>query len=57
MAQKAKDYEMLHCKLEKSIAEQLNSYAEKTRRSKTAVVELALQDYFRKTVNIEILKD
>lgn len=54
MAQKAKDYEMLHCKLEKSIAEQLNSYAEKTRRSKTAVVELALQDYFRKTVNMKL---
>ena len=46
MAYPSKDFEMLHCKLERSLSDQLVLLAAEQKRSKTAVVEMALQDYF-----------
>mgnify|MGYP002853758532 CR=1 FL=1 len=46
MSRPIKQQEFLHCRLDKSLAEQVNLYAAETKRTKTAVVELALSKYF-----------
>lgn len=42
-----KDYVNFNCKLDSEIAKQLDEYSVMTKLSKTSVVEIALQDYFR----------
>ena len=48
MARKPKDQEFLHCRLDKTLSQQLTSYAEETKRTRTAVVEMALTEFFQK---------
>ena len=46
MARIKKPQEFLHCRLDKSLSEQVDLYAAETKRTRTAVVELALSKYF-----------
>jgi predicted transcriptional regulator len=46
MARRPKEQEVLHCRLDKAISEKLTEYAIKTKRTRTAIVELALTRYF-----------
>ena len=46
MARAKKQQEFLHCRLDKSLSEQVDLYAAETKRTRTAVVELALGRYF-----------
>lgn len=46
MARAKKQQEFLHCRLDKSLSEQVDLYAAETKRTRTAVVELALSRYF-----------
>ena len=45
MPQKKKDFKLLNCKLEKTVAEKLDKFIEETGLSKTAAVEKALIKY------------
>lgn len=46
MARRPKEQEILHCRLDKTLSQRLTAYAERTKRTRTAVVELALTRYF-----------
>ena len=46
MARAKKEQAFLHCRLDKSLSEQVDLYAAETKRTRTAVVELALSRYF-----------
>lgn len=46
MARAKKQQEFLHCRLDKALSEQVTLYAAETKRTRTAVVELALSKYF-----------
>ena len=46
MARAKKQQEFLHCRLDKSLSEQIDLYAAETKLTRTAVVELALSRYF-----------
>lgn len=51
MPQIKKDYKALNIKLEANIYKQLEKYAESSRLTKTAIVELALEDYLKDKTN------
>lgn len=51
MPQIKKDYKALNIKLEANIYKQLEKYAESSRLTKTAIVELALEDYLKNKTN------
>lgn len=42
-----KDYKALNIKLDSKLYEKLESYCEQSKRTKTAVVELALEQYLK----------
>lgn len=46
MSRSIKSYKTLHCKLDKATADKLDEYVEKTKMSKTATVEKALELLF-----------
>ena len=46
MKKQVKEYETLHCKIDKEIAEKLHELCEKSGLTKTKAVERALQAYF-----------
>lgn len=46
MSRIKKPQKFLHCRLDKSLSEQVDLYAAETKRTRTAVVELALSKYF-----------
>lgn len=46
MARKPKEQQLLHCRLDAALATKLEDYAKKTKRTKTAVVEMALSNLF-----------
>lgn len=48
MPQHKKNYTLLNCKLEKTIADKLQCFVEETGLSKTAAVEKALKQYIEK---------
>ena len=48
MARQCKEYVPFSLKLDKSLNEKLEQVCGETRLSKTAIVELSLQDYFAK---------
>lgn len=47
MAKQNKDWKALNIKLDRTVYEQLEEYCKESRRTKTAVVELALEEYFK----------
>lgn len=46
MGRPSKDFKFLNCKIERSIAEELDKFIEETGLSKTVTVERALKMYF-----------
>ena len=48
MSRPKKDYCMVSVKLDADINKNLVKYCEETRHTKTAVIELALEQYFKK---------
>ena len=48
MARAPKQGVFFNCKLSQELVDQLNAYAEQTRLPKTVIVEMALEDFFRK---------
>lgn len=55
MAKLHKEYKNVNCKIEQSIVDNLEKMSEKTKLTKTAIVENALQmyiDYYNKTGRI-----
>lgn len=47
MSRPKKDYSMVSVKLDANINKDLVKYCEKTRHTKTAVIELALEEYLK----------
>ena len=47
MTKQNKNWKALNIKLDENIYKQLEKYCEESRRTKTAVVELALEEYFK----------
>lgn len=47
MARPHKEQEMLHCRLDKRIAEMLNKFSEETGLTKTKAVERAVERYIK----------
>lgn len=47
MARPTKEYEFLHCKLEKKISEDLQKLCDESHLTKTAAVERALEEYIK----------
>ena len=48
MARAKKDGQFFNCYIEKELWEKLNAKSEETKIPKTAIVEIALRDYFKK---------
>ena len=48
MARAKKDGHFLNCYLDKELWNKINEHSEETRIPKTAIVEIALRDYFKK---------
>ena len=46
MARPAKAQEFLHCRLDQKLSQELTAYANSTKRTRTAVVEMALTEFF-----------
>lgn len=44
----SKDAIIINCRIERHLANELNEYCRVTRLSKTATIELALEEYFKK---------
>lgn len=40
--------EFINCKIDIELVKKLNDYSQKTRIPKTAIIEMALEDYFKK---------
>ena len=47
MSNQKKGWKALNIKLDENIYKQLEEYCEESRKTKTAVVELALEEYFK----------
>ena len=50
MPRKAKPGDFIDCKVSIDLIEKLNAYANATRISKTAIVEMALSEYLEKVI-------
>ena len=48
MARAKKDGQFFNCYIEKELWDKLNTHSEETKIPKTAIVEMALKDYFKK---------
>jgi len=52
MARQSKDYRYLNCKLDRILFEQLEEQSVKSRMTKTAIIETALEKYFKEEMKI-----
>lgn len=48
MPRPAKAQEFLHCRLDQTLSQELTAYANSTKRTRTAVVEMALAEFFER---------
>ncbi len=48
MARPTKEYEFLHCKLDKTLSEELKKLCDESHLTKTSAVERALEEYIKK---------
>ncbi len=53
MGRPKKEFDMFHCRLEKKLSRALDEYCKKTRFTKTAVIERALERYLEDSKRTE----